>query len=78
MLFLAGCFSQPTAESIARGKALAETRCTACHSAVEFQKHRYTRGEWLDIIDRMMSHGAQFSPEERNDIADYLSVEFGR
>ncbi len=78
VLSLTGCSPRPTAESIAKGKELAYARCTACHTSENFEKHRYTRGEWESVINRMMGHGAQFTPEEQGEIADFLSSKYGK
>jgi cytochrome c2 len=73
-----GCAGKPSAESIAIGKVLVYTRCTACHAASRFEKHKYGRSEWESVITRMMGHGAQFTPEEQTRIADFLSTNFGK
>jgi hypothetical protein len=73
-----GCSSKPSAESIAKGKALAYSRCTACHEAATFEEHRDTRAGWEAVIRNMMAHGAQFSSEEQSQIADFLSTKYGK
>ncbi len=77
-LLLAGCSSKPSAEDIAKGKELTYSRCTTCHSSENFEHHRYSRAEWQSIIQRMMKHGAQYTPEEQGLIADFLSTQFGK
>jgi cytochrome c2 len=77
-IFIIGCNSKPSAESIKKGQNLAYSRCTACHKAANFEKHKYSRGEWQSVINRMMSHGAQFTPDEQGLIADFLSSKFGK
>ncbi len=78
VLGLTACASKPTAESIAKGKKLAYTRCTTCHSSENFEHHRYSRAEWQSIIQRMMKHGAQYTPEEQSLVADFLSAKYGK
>jgi cytochrome c2 len=75
---LVSCAPKPSAESITAGKTLAYSRCTTCHSSANFEKHRYNRGEWESVINRMMGHGAQFTAAEQGQIADFLTAKFGR
>ena len=77
-LLVTGCASKPSAESIAKGKELAYSRCTTCHAASTFEHHRYSRAEWLSVIKRMMEHGAQYTSEEKDLLADFLSTKFGK
>ncbi|MFA5867599.1 MAG: hypothetical protein WC891_06545 [Actinomycetota bacterium] len=78
IFLVSGCASRPLAESIAKGKELAYSRCTTCHAASTFEHHRYSRAGWLSVIKRMMEHGAQYTPEEKDLLADFLSTKFGK
>jgi cytochrome c2 len=53
--------------------ALIEERCTRCHVIDIVTARRATPTEWHEIVERMVSQGAQVTPEEIEAIVGYLA-----
>lgn len=54
-------------------RALIVDRCSDCHSVdLVFDADYTTEAEWSDVIDEMIGKGADVSPEEKEEIIDYL------
>lgn len=60
------------------GKALAQERCTACHSFDRIQNAQKTADEWKTTVDRMIGKGAQLNADEAIAVVDYLSKTYGK
>lgn len=54
-------------------KKIIRRRCTGCHSTRRIFKKRRTRNEWEKVIDRMIRHGAELRPDEKQRIIDLLT-----
>ena len=52
--------------------------CSDCHGLETIQGQRRTRREWQDVIEDMMSRGADVSDEDAKAIVDYLLTALGR
>lgn len=55
------------------GEALAQEKCTVCHSADWWDTQDKEPEEWEATVDRMILHGAQLTAAEREAIISYLS-----
>jgi uncharacterized membrane protein len=54
-------------------RALIVDRCSDCHSADRvFNANYTTEAEWSDVIDDMIDKGAEVSPEEKEEMIDFL------
>jgi len=60
------------------GAALVEQRCTVCHTRARIDDEDEDRDGWTEIVDRMISRGAQLSPDERLRVIDYLVATHGK
>ncbi len=56
---------------------LVQERCTVCHSLDRIQGARYSAAEWKVVVDRMISHGAQLTPQEETIVVDWLVANYG-
>ena len=54
------------------GIALIQTRCVMCHDAGFVLQARKPTAAWRDLIDEMVSRGAQVSDSEADQIQTYL------
>jgi putative heme-binding domain-containing protein len=68
------------AQSLPQGKGRAdfEQTCSGCHSLSIPTSKRLTHDEWAAVIDDMVSQGAPGTPEELDNIVNYLSANFGK
>jgi len=57
----------------AHGEELVNTRCTVCHTRERIDAASKDRAGWEATVDRMISYGAQLTPEEREAVLDYLA-----
>jgi cytochrome c5 len=68
--------SQPTQAIAIDGKTLLETRCAGCHSITRITNKSATAADWKITVERMMSKGAQLTPEEEAILIQYLADNF--
>lgn len=54
-------------------EALLTERCTRCHDISVVHARRATADEWHEIIERMLTNGAQVSEDEAEAIVGYLA-----
>lgn len=81
ILLAAGCGPAATpvptpTKDLSAGKALVENRCSACHPISQVQAARYNQAGWLSVTQRMVSKGAQLSPEQVDQVVEYLAVSY--
>ncbi len=55
------------------GAGLLQDRCNVCHSANIVTRFRGTSSEWKQVVDIMISQGAQLSPDEEQTLVNYLA-----
>lgn len=55
------------------GATLLEKRCSLCHSADRAKDTKKTSEQWDATVSRMISHGAQLTPAEKQVLVGYLS-----
>jgi hypothetical protein len=59
-------------------RALVASRCTECHDLqMVFDAAGISREDWNGAIEEMTSYGLKMTPEERNQILDYLATYLG-
>lgn len=61
----------------AETKKLLERTCTRCHTLVSTYRMRNTRERWTEIVDDMVSRGAEATDDEIEQIIDFLAVHYG-
>jgi mono/diheme cytochrome c family protein len=69
--------AEPEVESPETGttdtRALIVDRCSDCHSSdLVFEADYTTEAVWSDLIDEMIDKGAEVSPEEKEEMIDFL------
>src|SRR5215470_12483926 len=60
-----------------QGKDTTLLICSTCHKPDVIQEHRQTRDDWKASIQKMISAGAEGSPEQFTTVLDYVSKNFG-
>jgi competence ComEA-like helix-hairpin-helix protein len=56
---------------------LVERTCAKCHTLVSTHRMRNTRDRWAQIVDDMVSRGAEATDDEIEQIIDYLAAHYG-
>ena len=82
--FLAACGSSgstpvpsaPSSGGTTSGQALMQARCSVCHSTDRITSAHKTAADWKTTVDRMISHGAQLTPQEEQTLVDYLATTY--
>jgi competence protein ComEA len=57
-------------------KAVFERICSNCHGVEEITRKRLTEEQWTDVIDSMISRGAEGTDEEMSQVLQYLVKNF--
>lgn len=82
-LLLAGVSQMLTSASQTAGaqdadtKKLFERTCSRCHTLVSTYRMRNTRERWAEIVDDMVSRGAEATDDEIEQIIDFLTAHYG-
>ncbi len=58
------------------GQALMQQRCSVCHSLNRITSAHKTADQWKTTVDRMISHGAELTPQEEQVLVDYLAQNY--
>ena len=61
-----------------KGKDVVLKMCTNCHGIAQVTANRYSKKFWANIVDDMVSRGAEGSDEDANVVVSYLSRNFGK
>jgi cytochrome c5 len=77
-----GLFAQSPSESKAElpdgeGKAVVQRMCVSCHEVSSFTHVKRTYDGWSEVVDNMVSLGAQGSDDDIYMVIDYLYKHFG-
>ena len=77
-VLLASCGSAgtPTTAGASDGQTLMQARCSVCHSVSRITSAHKTADEWKTTVDRMISRGAQLTPQEEQTLIDYLAQNY--
>ena len=59
------------------GKATLQRTCSVCHSITVVTSRRLSHAGWENVVDNMVSRGAQATPEELQQIVNYLTANLG-
>jgi putative heme-binding domain-containing protein len=59
------------------GKAEFQRTCSGCHVITVVTAQRLNQSGWENVVDNMVSRGAQASPDELQQIVRYLTANFG-
>jgi competence ComEA-like helix-hairpin-helix protein len=59
------------------GKAVVQRMCVGCHSLKVVTSKRATPNQWNDLVQLMVSRGADGSDEDIDTVIKYLSAHFG-
>lgn len=59
------------------GQATFQRTCSGCHSITVVTSRRLTRVGWENVVDTMVSRGAQATPDELQQIVSYLTANLG-
>jgi competence protein ComEA len=67
----------PSAMPAGAGKAIVQEKCVMCHAlTVVISKHS-SHSEWDQVVNQMVSRGADLSDEEIDTVIEYLSKNYG-
>lgn len=58
------------------GKAVTERMCKPCHGLENVVREKRTKDRWAEIVDDMVSRGAQGTDTEIDQVIDYLVANF--
>jgi competence protein ComEA len=59
------------------GKAIVERMCSSCHALKVVTSKRASPEQWSQLVDQMVSRGAEGTDEEVQTVVEYLSKYFG-
>jgi competence ComEA-like helix-hairpin-helix protein len=79
MLFLKFAALLSLAQSLpdGPGKAVTERMCKPCHGLENVVREKRTKDRWTEVVDDMVSRGAQGTDAEIDQVIDYLTANFG-
>lgn len=58
-------------------KALLQRTCTKCHSTDATVRQRNSKDRWQEVVDDMISRGAELTDPEAEKLIDYLAKTYG-
>jgi competence ComEA-like helix-hairpin-helix protein len=61
-----------------KGKDVLQRMCTNCHGLEQVTALRYSKKYWGNVVDDMVSRGAEGSDEDINSVIGYLARNFGK
>jgi competence protein ComEA len=61
-----------------KGKDAFLKMCSNCHGFEQVTSHKYPKKYWANVVDDMISRGADGSDAEQNAVISYLSRSFGK
>jgi competence protein ComEA len=59
------------------GKPIVERMCSSCHALKVVTSKRASPEQWAQLVDQMVSRGAEGTDEEIETVVEYLSKNFG-
>ncbi len=76
----AGSGETPAGFVLATGPGMADFQraCVLCHTPDRIVTVRRTKTEWEEVLDKMITRGAQITDENYGPIADYLLRNYGK
>jgi mono/diheme cytochrome c family protein len=67
---------EPSSLPDGKGKELVAEVCSQCHGLRPLFFHRADARKWEMVVHEMIAFGAQVTPEERDDILEYVKTTF--
>jgi competence protein ComEA len=67
----------PPALPPGKGKEIVERMCRSCHVLKVVTSKRASPEQWSQLVDQMMSRGAEGTDEEVETVVEYLAKNFG-
>jgi glucose dehydrogenase/cytochrome c5 len=58
-------------------RSIVQQKCSVCHALTVVTSKRASRSEWNQVVNQMVSRGAELSDEEIEAVVDYLSKSYG-
>lgn len=78
-IFTTGILSAQDVELPAgKGREVLERMCTTCHGLEQVTQIRNPKEQWANLVDDMVSRGAQGSDDDIKTLVSYLSRNFGQ
>lgn len=63
----------------ARAKSLYDVKCSQCHELSDIEKHKWTSPEEVrEVMERMVDNGLEATPEELDQLRQYVVVTFAK
>ncbi len=59
------------------GKPVVQKSCTVCHSLSVVTSKRASHTEWAQVVNQMVSRGADLTDDEMDTVIEYLSKNYG-
>jgi competence ComEA-like helix-hairpin-helix protein len=59
------------------GKSIVQKGCTVCHSLSVVTSKRASHTEWTQVVNQMVSRGADLTDDEIDTVIEYLSKNYG-
>jgi competence protein ComEA len=75
-LYLAVSTASPALPS-GKGKGIVQRMCTSCHAVKVVTSKRASPEQWSQLVDQMVSRGAEGTDEEVETVVEYLAKNFG-
>lgn len=75
VLLLAGCGGTSASGSSASTDpaAIINEKCTRCHGIDRIKAAQHDAAGWQSTVNRMVTNGAQLTPEQQKAVIDYLA-----
>ena len=79
-IFVLGFALSGQAQSLPNGQGKDEFQriCGNCHSVSIATSQRMTKAQWTDVVNDMVSRGAQGTQQDLDNVVGYLSTHFGQ
>ena len=69
--------TSPSALPPGEGKPIVERMCGSCHALKVVTSKRASPEQWAQLVDQMVSRGAEGTDEEIETVVEYLAKNFG-
>jgi len=60
-----------------QGRAIVQKQCSVCHAVTVVTSKHASHSEWDQVVNQMVSRGADLTDEEIETVVDYLSKNYG-
>jgi competence ComEA-like helix-hairpin-helix protein len=67
----------PSAMPAGAGKAIVQEKCVVCHALTVVTSKHSSHKEWDQVVNQMVSRGADLTDEEIDTVIEYLSKNYG-